>query len=69
MTPKQIELIKKCIEVGANCVEVGWINGVNPRTAEALVDAGILTYDWPINYHGTSRQSYVRLRKKDEVEL
>ena len=28
-------------------VEVGWINGVNPRTAESLIEAGILVSDQP----------------------
>lgn len=42
---KQLELIKRCIDEGF--VEVGMINSVNPRTAESLVVAEILEYDYP----------------------
>lgn len=57
MTPAQIELLQKLIQadreywvrrvadeavaLAARGVEVGWINGVNPRTAKTLVDAGL----------------------------
>lgn len=54
MTPKQIQLLKKCIyklrtadSIDEELVEVGSINGVDPRTAKSLVDAELLVYDFP----------------------
>jgi hypothetical protein len=58
MTQAQINLLKKLIEAERyywsrrmageavspddRGVEVGWINGVNPRTAQTLIDAGLV---------------------------
>ena len=67
MTNAQISLIKKCILAGDECVEVGWINGVNPRTAECLINQGILKEDWPPLYEGQSNHSYVRLLTTEEM--
>lgn len=54
MSEKQIDLLRKCIFAAraAKCrldelVEVGPINGVDKRTAESLVNAGLLVYDMP----------------------
>lgn len=57
MTPAQVELLRRLIEADRDYhtkvygkelahrddrgVEVGWINGVNPRTATSLVEAGL----------------------------
>lgn len=56
MTPRQVELLKKCITALRTSqidpyvdelVEVNLINGVDARTARSLVEAGILRYDMP----------------------
>jgi hypothetical protein len=41
--------------------EVGWIAGVNPRTARALVDAGFLEYEGSDN----PGQTWVQYRSED----
>ena len=64
MTDKQLQLINRCIDEVH--VEVGWINGVNPRTAESLVEKGVLVYDFPSQWRGSPTLSVVRLRLPDE---
>jgi hypothetical protein len=47
-------------------VEVGWINGVNPRTAEALVGAGLAVYaapSWASEFTG----AHIRLAEPGEL--
>jgi len=67
MSPAQLSLILRCI--AEDYVEVGYINSVNPRTAEALVEAGLLVHDWPPGYQGPVRRSYVRLVRRHELLL
>lgn len=68
MSPKQVELMKRLIsaertyqnEIRTNgyasrdlrCVEVGKINGVDPKTAQSLVDAGLCD-SWNLNEWGS----------------
>lgn len=49
-------------------VEVGWINGVNPRTAASLVEAGVLVYDMPYNANECTN-SHVRFPTLKELSL
>jgi len=68
MTQQQIDLLKRCIHAVRTrylegegpdweMVEVGWISGVNPRTAESLVRLGLLEYCMPswANEHTNTR--------------
>jgi hypothetical protein len=69
LTNEQLNLIKRLYEAHRSAwsennrvfgyVEVGAINGVNPRTAQALVNNGLAVYD----AHPTSDQNntYIRL--------
>jgi hypothetical protein len=45
-------------------VEVGAINGVNPRTAESLVKAGIAVYDMPLNANERTN-SHIRFNTEE----
>lgn len=65
-TDKQLELIERCIS--QDFVEVGWINGVNPRTAESLVERGVLEYDYPPFWEGSPRIGFVRIRTAKEID-
>jgi hypothetical protein len=47
-------------------VEVGWINGVNPKTARSLVEAGVLVEDMPFDMDANTN-SHVRLPRLEEV--
>jgi len=74
MTKPQITLLKRCIHSDRHCegkhdwrlVEVGMINGVDPRTAETLVNAGLLVYDWP-TWTSEITNNHVRLPNSDEI--
>ena len=74
VSKNQIELLRKCIFAArsAKCrldelVEVGPINGVDKRTAESLVNAGLLVYDMP-TYGTSSTKDHVRLPVASEIE-
>ena len=74
MTKSQIELLKKCIYAlrtaeykNEELVEVGKINGVDPRTAQSLIDAGILTTDMP-SYTTEFTNTHVRFPTENEME-
>ena len=67
VSKNQIELLRKCIFAArsAKCrldelVEIGPINGVDKRTAESLVNAGLLVYDMP-TWATDSTSTHVRL--------
>jgi hypothetical protein len=47
-------------------VEVGWINGVNPRTADSLVRSGVLVTDMPFD-SDVHTNTHVRLPRLDEL--
>ncbi len=73
MTKAEIKLLQKCIfalrshdEYTSELVEVGWINGVDPRTAKSLVDKKILVYDMPYNATRYTN-SHVRFPDADEI--
>jgi hypothetical protein len=74
MSSQQAELLKKCISAlrSAECrldelVEVGPINAVNRKTAESLVNAGVLVYDMP-SWATKSTATHVRFPHKGEYE-
>jgi hypothetical protein len=74
MTNAQIALMKRAIEAYVTAdepnhrlVEVGKINGVNPRTAQSLVDAGLLVWDMP-SYAEVYTSGHVRLPLRHELE-
>ena len=74
MTKAQIELLKKCIYAlrtaeykNEEVVEVGKINGVDPRTAQSLLDAGLLVTDWP-SYANEHTNTHVRFPTAEEME-
>ena len=64
MTPSQASLINRCID--EDFVEIGRINGVSSRTADCLVEAGLLEHDYPPFYKGPATRGYVRLRYRKE---
>lgn len=73
MSPSQVSLMKKAIFMTRNAqtgdeelVEVGEINGVDPRTARTLVRAGLLVEDMP---RSASRftATHVRLPRAGEI--
>jgi hypothetical protein len=42
VTAAQADLLRRLIAADRRGVEVGWISGVNPRTANALVDLDLI---------------------------
>jgi hypothetical protein len=82
MTSAQLDLMRRCIRavrfaeaeaengfqrVDYELVEVGWINGVNPRTAKSLVKLGLLVEDMP-TWADENTHTHVRLPRMDELE-
>lgn len=70
MTVAEAKLIKRCILAWLTAdglVEVGAINGVDPRTARNLVAEGILAYDMPKTANHLTN-SHVRLANQEELE-
>jgi hypothetical protein len=82
MTPKQIELLRRCVRavrfaeaeaengfqrVDYELIEVGWINGVDPRTATSLVALGLLVEDMP-TWADEHTHTHVRLPRMAELE-
>lgn len=74
MTNSQIQLLKRCIyalrqkdDHDDELVEVGRFSGVDPRTAESLVEAGILVYDLP-RWANECTSSHVRFPTLKEIE-
>jgi hypothetical protein len=81
VTRAQLDLMRRCIRavrfaeaeaengfqrVDYELVEVGWINGVNPRTARFLVDLGLLVEDMP-TWANEHTHTHVRLPRMDEL--
>lgn len=74
MSPAQIDLMKRAIEAYVTAdlpdqrlVEVGKINGVAPRTARSLVEAGLLVEDMP-SWATEFTNTHVRLPLRRELE-
>jgi hypothetical protein len=82
MTPTQVELLRRCVSAVRfsqaqaenafqrcdwELVEVGWINGVDPRTAKSLVKLGLLVEDMP-TWADEHTHTHVRLPRLEEIE-
>ena len=71
MTVEQSKLLKRlyagfCSAVKNNepnhaYIEVGWINGVNPRTAQALIEKGLVIEDYPPSSTFSNESYLIRL--------
>jgi hypothetical protein len=82
MTPAQLELLRRCVRAvrfsqaqaenafqrcDYELVEVGWINGVDPRTAKSLVNLGLLVEDMP-TWADEHTNTHVRLPRMEELD-